>query len=75
MDYSPRYDNFRTLLREARNDAGLTQVELSEILGKPQSYVSKVELGERRIDFIETIDFCEACGADIKKLEKELKNS
>lgn len=75
MDYSPRYDLFRALLREMRNDADLTQVELSDILGKPQSYVSKIELGERRIDFVETIDFCKACGVDIKKLEKELNNS
>jgi len=65
MDYSPRSERFRDLLRQARVDAGLTQVELAEKLGKPQSYVSKAELGERKLDFLETLDFCAACGKDL----------
>lgn len=65
MDYSPRSERFRDLLRQARVDAGLTQVELAEKLGKPQSYVSKAELGERKLDFLETLDFCAACGKDV----------
>ena len=73
MDRSPRYIQFRALLRQIREDAGLTQVELSERLGRPQSYVSKVELGERKIDMLETLDFCKACGVDpagfLKRLE------
>lgn len=73
MDYSPRYGRFRALLRQVRVDAGLTQVELAEKLGKPQSYVSKAELGERRIDFLETLDICRACGIDIQALEKRLE--
>ncbi len=40
-------------LRKARTAAGLTQVEVAEALGRPQSYVTKCELGERRIDPIE----------------------
>ena len=40
-------------LREARLEAGLTQAEVASALGKHQSYVSKVETGERRIDPIE----------------------
>jgi len=75
MDYSPRYELFRTLLRKIRVEAGLTQVELAEKLGKPQSYVSKAELGERRLDFIETLDFCGACGVDADVLAKRLANS
>jgi len=73
MDYSPRSERFRELLRQARVDAGLTQVELAEKLGKPQSYVSKAELGERKLDFLETLDFCAACGKDVAKLARELK--
>lgn len=72
MDYSPRSERFRDLLRQARIDAGLTQMELAEKLGKPQSYVSKAELGERRLDFLETLDFCAACGKDVKELAGEL---
>ena len=40
-------------LRKARKAAGLTQVEVAKALGRPQSYVTKSELGERRIDPIE----------------------
>ncbi|HRQ87885.1 MAG TPA: helix-turn-helix transcriptional regulator [Bacteroidia bacterium] len=73
MDYSPRSERFRGLLRQARIDAGLTQVELADKLGKPQSYVSKAELGERRLDFLETLDFCEACGKDVAEFAGELR--
>lgn len=72
MDYSPRSERFRDLLRQARVDAGLTQVELAAKLGKPQSYVSKAELGERRLDFLETLDYCAACGKDVAELTREL---
>lgn len=72
MDYSPRSERFRELLRQARVDAGLTQVELAEKLGKPQSYVSKAELGERKLDFLETLDFCAACGKDVGELVRAL---
>ncbi len=40
-------------LRLARSDAGLTQVQVAEALGRPQSFVSKIESGERRLDPIE----------------------
>lgn len=40
-------------LHEARLSAGLTQVEVVEKLGKPQSYISKIERGERRVDIVE----------------------
>jgi transcriptional regulator with XRE-family HTH domain len=44
-------------LREARKLAGLTQVEVAEILKKTQNWVSKCELGERRIDPLDLLDF------------------
>jgi len=40
-------------LRKARKDAGLTQVEVARTLSRPQSFISKVESGERRVDFVE----------------------
>ena len=51
--YSEEYRNVISKLREARNEAGLTQTEVAEKLKKPQSYISKIERGERRIDVAE----------------------
>ena len=46
------------LLKKIRVDTGFTQLELAEALDKPQSYVSKFETGERKLDFIEVADIC-----------------
>lgn len=73
MNYSPRYGRFRALLRKVREEAGLTQTVLAERLGKPQTFVSKSELGERRIDFLETVDFCHACGVSVEQLSARLE--
>lgn len=53
-----------TLLVQARKDAGLTQVELGNRLGQRQTFVSKFELGERRLDVAEFVDICRAIGTD-----------
>lgn len=49
-------------LRQARLDAGMTQTEVAEILKEPQTFVSKVELGERRIDPLELVELAELYG-------------
>ncbi|WP_303903018.1 helix-turn-helix domain-containing protein [Thiohalomonas denitrificans] len=49
-------------LRQIRERAGLTQRELCRRLGKEHSFVSKYELGERRIDIVEFYWICKACG-------------
>jgi transcriptional regulator with XRE-family HTH domain len=51
--FSPAYRKFIDCLIQARKDAGVTQVELAGRVGKPQSFVSKAERGERRIDVVE----------------------
>lgn len=51
--WSSEYKSFLKKLRQARVEAGLTQVQAAEKLGKPQSYVSKCESGERRVDVVE----------------------
>jgi len=53
------------LLRRIRLDAGLTQVDLARTLGQPQSYVSKCECGERRLDVFELEAFCRSCGVTL----------
>jgi len=61
-------EQLRELLKELRkNEAGMTQVELSEALGRPQSYVSKYETGERKLDYVEVNDICKALGISMQK--------
>lgn len=66
--HTERYRRLLALLVQARRDAGVTQVELALKLGKPQSFVSKFENGERRIDVIEFLDICEAIGVSAAEL-------
>jgi transcriptional regulator with XRE-family HTH domain len=40
-------------LKQAREEAHLTQVQVAKLLSRPQSFVSKSESGERRVDFVE----------------------
>lgn len=51
--YSNEYQYVIKLLRTARLEKGLTQVKLAEALGRPQSFVAKMENGERRLDVVE----------------------
>ena len=53
QDYPARYKEFLRRLRQSRLEAGLTQTKVADALGKPQSFVSKCETGERRVDVIE----------------------
>lgn len=63
----------RKLLKEARLEAGLTQVEVAAKLRVPQSYIAKVEQGERKISFIETLDLCKALGINANDLISRLE--
>ncbi|WP_459175966.1 helix-turn-helix domain-containing protein [Ewingella americana] len=51
--YDRDYQEVISLLKKARQAKGMTQVELAEMLGKPQSFVAKFENGERRLDVVE----------------------
>jgi transcriptional regulator with XRE-family HTH domain len=51
------YRLFLELLIKARKDAGVTQEQLAKRLNRPQSFVSKCENGERRLDVIELLQF------------------
>ena len=57
----------------ARREAGVTQMELSRALGKPQSFVSKYESGERRLDVVEFITICEALSIAPTRIIKRLE--
>jgi len=53
---------FRAILREMREECGLTQAQLADRLSMPQSYVSKYETGERRVDAAELQEFARLYG-------------
>jgi transcriptional regulator with XRE-family HTH domain len=68
MEKSIHTDAYRTLLdvlRETREGASLTQVQLAERLGRSQSFVSKVEVGEARLDVIQLRTICQALGTTL----------
>ncbi len=52
---------------DARKQAGLTQRQLADRLGKPQNYVGRVETEQRRLDFIELLAWFKACGVDAEE--------
>ncbi|MBK1785986.1 helix-turn-helix domain-containing protein [Prauserella cavernicola] len=66
--YSAEYQRLCQLLRDARHDAGLTQVQVASRLGVPQSFVSKYESGERRLDVVELRHVLEALEISIRIL-------
>ena len=64
--HTKRYRAFLVLLRRAREEAGLTQVEVAKKLSRPQTWVSKCELGERRVDFVELENFAVVYGKPLE---------
>lgn len=73
--HSPRYRAFLTVLREARLRSGLTQEELARRLGETQTFVSKCERGERRIDVVELRAFCQAFGISLRAFVAALERA
>lgn len=63
--YSDARERLRAMLRTARAQAGLSQVELALRLQRPQSYVSDYERGQRRLDWVAVTEVLEACGVDL----------
>jgi transcriptional regulator with XRE-family HTH domain len=66
--YSRDHRRLVALLRGIREDAGLSQVELARRLRRSQSFVSKYESGQRRLDLIELRSICHALGVDLVDL-------
>ena len=60
--FTREYRVFTQTLRAARERAGLTQIELAERLKITQSFLSKVERGERRLDMVQVRSWCRALG-------------
>ncbi|MEU9685365.1 helix-turn-helix domain-containing protein [Amycolatopsis japonica] len=70
--YSAEYQRLCALLRELRVEAGLTQVQVAERLQEPQSFVSKYEAGERRLDVVELHHVAVALGSSVQIIVQQL---
>jgi transcriptional regulator with XRE-family HTH domain len=73
--FTKEYALFLSHLRAARKAAGLTQEQVAERLGQTQSFVSKCERGERRIDVVELRAFCQAIGISFADFIQELETA
>lgn len=77
--FSHNYERFRRILRDERKRVKCTQVELAIRLEATQSFVSKVERGERRLDVIELRTWCHALGvsfsAFVSRLDRTLSET
>jgi transcriptional regulator with XRE-family HTH domain len=69
-----QYEVFRTLLQAEREQRGLTQIQVAEKLKKPQSYVSKYERGERRLDLTEFVEIADIMEMNIPTFLKQYRN-
>ena len=70
--YERSYAAFTGLLRDERKKAGLTQAKLAKRLRRPQSYVSKYERGDRRLDVVEFLEVARAIGFDPNEILTKL---
>ena len=59
-----RHEALRAFLVERRKTAGLRQIDLAKRLGRTQSYVNNIEIGQKRIALIKLIEWAEAIGFD-----------
>ena len=71
--FSPAYRRLREWLVEARHASGISQAQLAILLGRPQSFISKYERGERRLDFVEVLEIATALQGDARDLVGELQ--
>ncbi|MFA5879009.1 MAG: helix-turn-helix transcriptional regulator [Candidatus Margulisiibacteriota bacterium] len=73
--HSEQQKKLQALLQKLRKEAGLKQSEVAALLSKPQSFVSKYEAGERRLDFVELIYICNAVNITLTEFVKKFEES
>ncbi len=67
--FGPAYGRLRERLRASRIEAGLTQAQVSDLVGRPQSFISKLEVGGLGVDFIEMQVFARVYGKSLSCFE------
>lgn len=73
MKSQEKQKHLRSLLRQVRKEANVSQQELARRLARPQSFVSKYESGERRLDIVELFDICDALLIEPEDIVKRLR--
>ncbi|WP_422416983.1 helix-turn-helix domain-containing protein [Pseudomonas sp. GZD-222] len=73
--YRPEHDMFLAILKARRIDSGMTQADCSQALGRPQSFMSDVERGVRRLDIIQIHDLCKILGCKLIDVIQEFESS
>lgn len=71
--YTDEFAVLVALLRETREAAGLTQVELAQKIGTSQSFITKMEVGQRRLDMIQLRTVCHALGTTLPDFVTKLE--
>lgn len=71
--FTDLYCLFTRMLIQERRDKRITQMQLARMLKKPQSYVSKYENGERRLDIVEFLEIADCIGIDAAEFIKKLQ--
>jgi len=72
-DLTQRYEALRSMIEEARRKAGMSQQEVADALGVHQTFVSKIEKGERRLDLVEFLEVADALGIDPVKILQKIR--
>lgn len=71
--YTEAYQKLLVEMVAARKASGMTQAELAAGLGRPQSYVSKIENGERRVDVVELVEIAKRINLDVSSVLERLQ--
>lgn len=62
-------------LKRMRAESGMTQAQCSAVLGRPQSFISDVERGVRRLDMVQLRDLCQVLGSDLVSFTKTFEQA
>lgn len=73
--YAAEYSTFIKVLKAVREEAGISQSQLAEKLESKQTFVSRCERGERRLDIIELNTWCEALGLSLSAFAKKFESA
>ncbi|AHJ74787.1 helix-turn-helix domain-containing protein [Kosakonia sacchari] len=71
--YSEEYQRVIIALKRARKERGITQAQLAEALGRPQSFIAKIESGERRLDVVEFVHLARLVGIEPSKVINNIR--